>query len=372
MTGLREKFPRLEGDLLEYLIVLLFILSVIIPFVMLYTYDPDSFFRTWKGRTFYLFFAWLVFLEGYLDWEIIREKMQGLKSRRLLFFILAACLPSMYVVAEIYLGLHSILFNEIVNWLGIPYIPESARAYIIASTPGQWVLSLEHIVFTILFSLLFWITFRKKGLTIFSVSLFMLGTIGAIYTIDTIYPYGYFTPLQIFVPYTASGAASVLNWLGYQTAFIGTQLEVPILQVSSSAGHVLVRYGIAWPCAGVQSLLIYTFVLLIFFKKTTIPLYQRAVYLAIGGMITYGVNILRIVAIYLTYINNLSQGVAAAQRAANTFHDLYGGLMSMTWIMIYPLLIIGSRLLWRKIKKPSAGDLIDADQTVNNIAHAID
>jgi thaumarchaeosortase len=349
----REYLHRLKGEVIKHLPLLLFVISVIIPFILLYDFDPDSFSRTWKGRTFYLFFVWLIFLEGYLDWETIRESKLVLKSRRFIFFIITASLPTLYVVAERSLGLYDVLYN-MVDWLGIPFIPDTARAYIIASTPSQWILSIEHIVLTALFALLFWTTFRKKGLTIFSVSLFMTGTIGAIYMIDTVYPYGYFTPLQSFVPFTASMAASVLNWIGYQTAFIGQQLQVPILQVSDSAGHILVRYGIGWPCAGVQSLLIYTFVLLIFFKKTTIPLLHRVIYFAVGALITYCVNILRIVAIYLIYINNLSQGVAAAQQAAGTFHDFYGGLMSMTWIMIYPLIIIGSRILWNRFKKPKS------------------
>jgi hypothetical protein len=37
----------------------------------------------------------------------------------------------------------------------------------------------------------------------------------------------------------------------------------------------------------------------------------------------------------------------------NSFHNFYGMLYSMSWIMSYPLLIIASRALWGKIVRRS-------------------
>jgi len=178
-----------------------------------------------------------------------------------------------------------------------------------------------------------------------------------VYLIDIMYPYGYFSPFQAVVPLTASLAAGVLNWMGYLTSFgFSSTYNAPILTVSDSLGHPLKAYVIGWPCAGVQSLLIYTFVMLVFFKKAAIPLWQKIVYFVVGGLITYGINILRIVSIYLIYINNLSQGPAAADQAARLFHNYYGGLYSIAWIIAYPLIIIGSRMLWNRIKPRLAPD----------------
>jgi exosortase/archaeosortase family protein len=126
-------------------------------------------------------------------------------------------------------------------------------------------------------------------------------------------------------------------------------MGAPVLAAYDSSGNLLIQYAVGWPCAGVQSLLIYTFVVLIFLKKTAAPLSHKAAYFVFGALVTYFVNILRVVSIYLTYINTLSQGRQAALEAARVFHDFYGGLYSMAWIVAYPLIVVGSRSLWHRI-----------------------
>jgi thaumarchaeosortase len=324
--------------------IILIIIAIVLPLSLLFILEPDSFSMTWTGRTYYLFFLWLIFMEAILDWEKITQMKLSVKSRRTVFLAIFSMLPTVFVIAVHLLGGRSVL-EAGSDWLGVPFapIPRQPQTY------GTWVLSLEYLVFTALFTIVVWLSYRRKGLKTFGISLFILGAIGTIYMIDTLYPYGYFTPFQAFVPFTASRAADVLNWMGYRTTLTGTR--EPYLAVYDASGRPLVGYGVGWPCAGVQGLLIYTFIMLIFFKKTAIPLTQKIAYFIIGSIITYTVNIFRIVGIYLTYINNLSQGRQAAQAAATLFHNYYGGLLSMAWIISYPLLIIGSRMLWQKIRE---------------------
>lgn len=49
-------------------------LSFILPIVILYFLEPDSFQSTWKGRTLYLFFLWLFFLELILAPKTLEPK----------------------------------------------------------------------------------------------------------------------------------------------------------------------------------------------------------------------------------------------------------------------------------------------------------
>jgi thaumarchaeosortase len=103
----------------------------------------------------------------------------------------------------------------------------------------------------------------------------------------------------------------------------------PVLYVSGSSGSV--GFGIGWPCAGVQSLFIYTCVILLFLKKSAIPMIQKIVYF-----------IIRIVSIYIIAINQ-------DMRAAQVFHDYYGELYSITWITAYLIIIILSRTIPAKL-----------------------
>ncbi len=316
---------------------LIILLSFGIPMFILYLLDANSFSMTWKGRTFYLFFLWLVFLEIILSWEEL--ELTGLKrvNLRSVAFAIGLALPTFYVITANNYGLNQVII-DISTQFQVPL--------------SNWMpLAVEYLIFTGMFTLILLIGSGIRGLKELSISTVFLGTIGVIYMIDNLYPVGAFTPFQIFVPTTASLAASVLNLIGYQTTLLFHEsLKVPILTVYDSSGQALRSYGIAWPCAGVQSLIIYSFVILVFFRKTTISTFHRIVYFAVGAVITYIVNVFRIVSIYLVYINNLENGPIVAEQAARTFHDYYGGLYSMMWILVYPLIIICVRMLWDRIR----------------------
>jgi exosortase/archaeosortase family protein len=115
---------------------------------------------------------------------------------------------------------------------------------------------------------------------------------------------------------------------------------LPVLTVQDAFGNTAI-HPVAWVCSGVESLLIFSVTIPLFFKNSTIPWKHRAVYFIFGAAITYFINALRIATIFILDINGGDW---------NTFHNVYGMLYSMTWIVSYPLLIIGSRTLWARIK----------------------
>ncbi|MDH7477937.1 MAG: exosortase/archaeosortase family protein [Candidatus Bathyarchaeota archaeon] len=313
---------------------ILLILAFIIPFFILYSLYPQSYEVTWKGRTYYLFFAWLIFIELVLGWEKIRvNKLNKLKSIRNIAFIILLLLPTAYVVTANYYGLNT----AIVDFAVKNNIP---RAHEIP-------LSTEYLVFTIIFVLTLLLAYGREGLAIHSISAIFLGIIGLIYAVDCLYPYGAFTPFQILVPTTATLAAIVLNLMGYQVEWEEPFLGTPVLKVWNQNGEA--KAGIAWSCSGIDSLLIYSVTILLFLKDSGIPWRQRTIYFIIGAAITYFINVLRIVTIFIIGID---YGVGSPQWWR--FHNYYGSLYSIVWIVIYPLLIMGTQILWRKIK--SKGD----------------
>jgi hypothetical protein len=121
----------------------------------------------------------------------------------------------------------------------------------------------------------------------FSVPVFFLGAVGALYTIDNVYPYGQFTPFQLLVPTTAALAAAVLNAMGYPTS-LTTAGSMPRLTATDPANPLrTATFDIAWPCAGIESLLIFTVVALLFLKRMPISLKAKIGYFAIGTAVTY-------------------------------------------------------------------------------------
>lgn len=329
---------RNKGNMIK----LLPLISFIIPVLILYSLYQKTFepvwTGTWENRVGYIFFLWLFSLETILSWEEVRTREFKLKSIKSITFIIAFFLPAIYVIIFNYFGLNAL-------------ITDLARQYNIK--PG-WAelmpLSMEYLAFAVLFALIIFLEQGRSGLKNYSISTFFLVIFGTIYIINNVYPFGKFTPFQILVHPTTMLASNILNLMGYRStiSFIDNHPvygSLTNLGVTDSHGSS-VQFGIAWPCAGIESLLIYTATILLFLKKSSVPLTHKIVYFMIGAIVTYFINILRIVTVFVIALNKGDWGM---------FHDYYGQLYSLTWIISYPLIIIGSQALWNKIKKWRTG-----------------
>jgi thaumarchaeosortase len=309
------------------LLKLLPLVAFAVPLLWLYLLDAGSFELMWKGRTFQMFFVWLIALELILSWEsLLPKRITKQFSAKKVAFIAALILPTVYVVLANYLGLNTVI-AEASRQSGVTWWDSMA-------------LSTEYLVFTALFCVMVYLQFGKKGLKDFSVPAVFLGIVGALYTIDNVFPYGQFTPFQLLVPTTANLAASALNLMGYQTSLTAAG-AMPRLTATDPANPMrTATFDIAWPCAGIESLLIFTVVALLFLKRMPISWKAKLGYFAVGAAVTYSINILRIATIFTIGMNG---------EDVQMFHFYYGPLYSITWIVSYPLLILGSQILWRKI-----------------------
>lgn len=370
--------------------------SIVLPILVLYIFDPNSFESTWKGRFPYVFFLWLFFLELALGWERLPKKTFS-KSKwvRAPVAVVAMAVPTAYAIGTYMFGLRQEVI-EVGSLLGLPPF-----GYDKAFLTDHWPLSFEYLVFTAFFTASILLTYGVKGLRRFSVSLFFLGAIGASYTTDTFYPFGTLILLQKIVPLTASSAANVLNWMGYKarlfhyelTRQVGNRMIKELINIIWIGGEEpQLVFAINWPCAGVHSLFIYTFVILLFLKEAPFYLQREVVYgavpkrlrfmveserlsflmqrkttrkavlaaealivnvlrmvpvltiVVVGAVGTFIVNVLRIASIYIIGIN-------VGPEAAVVFHSYYGELYFIVWILLYLFAIIfGSRIL-RKLGK---------------------
>lgn len=308
-----------------YFKVFLIFLSVAIPLALLYYLNAPSFDKTFNGRAYYLFFVWLIVLEYALDWDKYKSETSKMAGKRIFAFGLALLLPTAYVIFSNFFGFNAVIM-DLFRMDGVisPWLDNAP-------------LAVEFLVFTVLFAIIFLFAYRSKGLADFSLSIGLLGVVGAFHTINVLYPYGGFAPFQVIVPATATLSADVLSLMGYQTTLsLSSGSLTPILMIRDSAAFFGCQ--IAWPCAGVESLLLYTIIMLLFLKKSDIPRLHKVIYFTVGAAVTYFINILRIVTIFLIGIN---------KGDVWTFHDYYGQLYSAIWIMSYPLIIIGIQI-WSK------------------------
>jgi exosortase/archaeosortase family protein len=134
--------------------------------------------------------------------------------------------------------------------------------------------------------------------------------------------------------------------MGYNTV-LTTQTDslrgtLPLLTATDPSNPArTATFAVAWPCAGIESLLIFTVVTLLFLKRMSLSWKARVGYFAVGAAVTYIINILRIVAIFLIGMDG---------QDITDFHFYYGPLYSIAWIVAYPLIILVSQSLWHKLK----------------------
>jgi thaumarchaeosortase len=317
-----------------------------VPLLWLYVLEPATFEAMWKGRTFQLFFIWLIVLELVLGWETLQKtRLQRLASARTAAFTASLALPTLYVAASYYWGLN----DAIADW--------STQMHI--TWASSMPLSIEYLAFAAMFCAIMLLSFGFKGLKAFSLPAFFLIIVGAIYTIDNVFPYGQFTPFQIFVPTTTTLAAAILNLMGYTTNITYLQ-NTPTLTASDSHSLASASFSIAWPCAGIESFLIFTVVILLFLKRMPIGLKSKIGFFAFGAAVTYFINSLRIVNIFLA---GITYGENSIQ--VQDIHFYYGPLYAMTWIVLYPLLILAAQNLWRKHKKPKPAATASQSASLN-------
>jgi exosortase/archaeosortase family protein len=358
MANVREAVKRN----FHVITMLLPILSFVPSFLILYSLHAWTFEQMYHGRTLLLIFLWLAALEIILSWEKLQKnKVSALRPIRTVLFVISLLLPTVYVVVANYYGINTIisdLASHYISSITISQDPivDMQQKEIIAS---QVPISFEYLFFAVFFCLIILLAYGINILTDFSISITFLGIIGLLFTMDQLYPQK-LTPLQIFVPATAVLAANFLTLIGYQTR-LSFATSMPLLIATNRSGQGFGAY-IDWTCAGVESLLIYTITILLFLRKTTIPLKYRITYFVIGASVTYFINILRIATLLIIGISwnsaaaaGNSAAAAAAAAEFQTFHNYYGMLYSITWIVSYPLIIIGSQALLGKIRHWNAG-----------------
>jgi len=142
-------------------LALLFLLNPMDPYLKVSA--QESFQLMWKGRTFQLFFIWLVALEFILSWENIKLKINKENKTRAVAFALVLLLPTLYLLFENYLGLNS----TIASWA-----TQSGVAF-----SDSMPLAIEYLIFSLLFCVTVFLSFGKKGLAGFALPALFAGLV---------------------------------------------------------------------------------------------------------------------------------------------------------------------------------------------------
>jgi thaumarchaeosortase len=325
ISYIRVEGPTVLKKLLKAKKDLALILSFTVPIFILYLFDPSSFSESWIGRFPYSTFLWMLFIELAFNHKVSENRLDSYGKKRWFGIFAAIVFPTFYVILT-----HVGLMDGIIQLGRLVGVP-SGGIYGEGFLQIHWPIELEYLVFTASLLATTVLLYGTRGPKRHMISSFFLGAVGLSFMYDTFYPFASSKILESFVPPVIESTVFLLSSLGYMARMILVSDGWGIL-VKGSTGRMF-AVEINWPCAGIQSLIIYSFTIILVLSIISVRVRRKIVYAMIGAGGTFVANILRIVSI-------CQIGVNTGYEAANMFHDSYGEIFFLVWMAMFILVIL--------------------------------
>ena len=277
---------------------------------------PDTFSLSWnQGRGGFLFA--MVFIAAELIG--INQKI----SRKKFFVVIAlAALTIGYFIA-LSLGLRDAIV--------------ASGQYYKVQIIDSWIWMWDFIVMAIYVSCSLVIFFGKRWYKFASAGAIYLAGSAIILSLDAFFPYDTLGPLQSIVPLYLQIDQYVIGFINNHIINVGAR--IPAIAngnlLSLNGLHGRFALNVFWPSAGVQSMIIYSLVMLAFLLKMEMPVRRKLVYFGLGIIGTASVNLIRIISLSLFALI-----ITTNVKEWEEFHSIAGEIMFLPWLGIYLASII--------------------------------
>jgi thaumarchaeosortase len=286
--------------------ILYFAILVLIAFLA----DPYSFTRSWnQGRSAMLAIVPLIYLEAG------RRSFKPLDSgkKALLAWLTLAAAALYYVVVS-----QTSVVNSIVS--------EGTNLGVNASiVQFSWLWGIDYAVTSVFLASLLLLDRESKTITplIYTVGMACFLFIDVLLPENTLGPFGYVVPpvlrivawtLDLFSPGTAHSQGN-------------------ILMLQNNVGSMNLQ--VFWPSAGLDGIVIGLLVVLAICVKVGTGWSRGAVYLILGVLGSFVVNVIRLVLLAEYALSNITN-----QFAFEAFHSVIGEIIFIPWIIIFVVLIL--------------------------------
>lgn len=148
------------------------------------------------------------------------------------------------------------------------------------------------------------------------------------YLLDAFFPYGSIGPLQFWANFIVAGVSLLAQLFGLPIYGYTNHLRI----VGLHGDYPLVVY---WPSVGVQSILIYSVVMVVIAAKFQAPRIRKLIYAAIGIAGTIFLNVVRIFSIAFYGYEYATSG-----QQLEAFHNVIGEILFPIWIVAFLAIII--------------------------------
>jgi thaumarchaeosortase len=297
---------------------ILLILSTI-PVLVLFALAPETFELSWAGFG-KLGRGGLFFVLFFLAFEVLDfRKVAHMKRTR----IRKAITCVLFAAALFYFGGVGI-DQALVNYVYATGKMVGAAG----AVSNSWLMSTDYMILTayILGLTITMFTLRsiRAVITPIVLSLGML----VFYLLDAFFPYGEIGSLQFWANFIVGGVGLLAKL--FRLPIYGFE---NYLTIKGTKGvFTLVVY---WPSVGVQSMIIYSLVMIVVLVKLEAPLRRKLAYAAVGVTGTISLNVLRIFTIaYYGY------AYATSGQQLDAFHNSIGEILFPIWIVIFLVIVL--------------------------------
>jgi thaumarchaeosortase len=327
---MQPSMKKLEAKLLRRLrsADLLLILSAI-PVLLLFALAPQTFELSWAGFGKLgrggLFFV--LFFLAFELWDFRKTNKPRLDSLR-------------KMTAAILLALALLYFGEVglAGWFTNLIYSVGKALGAAGDVSNSWLMANDYVVLTLYLTALTVTLFGARGVrgvvtpVVFSTGMFVF------YTLDAFFPYGSIGPLQFWANFIVGGVGLLSRGFGLPIYGLSNTLTI-------AGMHGFFRLVVYWPSVGVQSMLIYSLVMILLAAKLDSPLRRKLIYTSVGVVGTIFLNVLRIFIIaYYGY------AYAYTGQELDAFHNSLGEILFPIWIVAFLAVVlqIEGRLMARK------------------------
>ena len=287
------------------------IIILVTPVAFALVVYPTTFNLSWnQGRGGFLFALAFIFAEL---WGL---RLNVEPKKYLIVIILSGLIIGYFVVLP--LGLREWIISSASGF----------KVHLIYSWTWMWDFVIMGIYVILAQVILFgrrWYKFASAG------AIYLVGS-ALILSLDAFFPYDSLGPLQFIVPSYLQADQWVIQYIQHNVMSLGSGLPAAahgnLLVLNGLHGHFALK--VFWPSAGVQSMIIYSLVMLAFLLKMDIPKGRKAIYFGVGVIGTALINLVRIISLSLFALlvtTNIAQW--------ETFHSVAGEIMFLPWLGTY-------------------------------------
>ena len=289
------------------------------PILLLFAVAPQTFELSWAGfgqlgrgglffSLFFLAFDLTAFKKASkIEWSFVRK-----------------------IVTILTVGLAAVYFVEVgLGQALTEYIYSVGRGFgASGQVSNSFLMAMDYLAFTVYLTILTTELFSVRTIQRVATSVVFSAGMLIFYLLDAFFPYGSIGPLQFWANFIVGGVTMLAGL--FRLPIYGLANTLTIIGL-----HGVYQLIVYWPSVGVQSILIYSLVMLVLAAKLNAPIYRKAIYSAVGIVGTICLNVTRIFAITLYgYL------YATSGQQLNAFHNVIGEVLFPIWIMVYLVIVI--------------------------------